>query len=361
MAKRCTALVAVGLCYLLLVIGCGENAYAAQPNAEAMRQLLEKGLSLYELDREIDRLSDEESKLNAVLAETDTRMRLASEQLENQQRKAEKVIRAYYTGDRASLLLAALRVHSIKDALYVWDQLQSIIANDRKAIADYMSQSQSYKSQKLKLEHSVAQLAATRAAFAAEKEKRQQTQQDVDRLLAANPERAQAVKQIEDTRKLWEDRGLPLFDRYFSALSETMTKLPELFGQNYKMVSIKGLSPKLTIGDQELNRFMQQKSSQLSGFSFLFNDGSITAGGKSDDLSISLIGRYVVEQKPVNAIRFAIDNLTFNGYEMPASTAKALEREYDLAFYPSDLAPFVQATDVRIEQGAMTISLKLSL
>jgi hypothetical protein len=194
----------------------------------------------------------------------------------------------------------------------------------------------------------------------AEKEKRLQAQKEVERLLATNADRVRLEKKMEDIRKQWEDRGLPLFRQYFSALSDAMTKLPELFGQNNKMVTIKGLTPKVTIGDEELNRFLHIKSKELEGFSFLFEKGAISAGGTSGSTSISLKGRYVVENKPSHAVRFVIDSLAYNGYSMPESTAKTLERQFDLAFYPNKLAPFVQATDVKIESGTMTILLKLT-
>lgn len=351
---------------IIIVLGClllsyGATAVAAQPEIDGNRQLFEKGLTVYELDREITRLINEENRINSKLAETDDFLEQSAVQLEQQKKKMEKVLRSYYSGERHSLFIAALRVPSIQDAIYVWDQLQTILHSDRKAISNYMSQVQSYKSLKAKLQNDRQALADTKAAYLAQKQIRQQTQLEVDRLLAANSDRARLAKEMESVRRQWDELGLPLFERYFTALSDAMSALPELFGQNSKMVTMKGLTPKVAIEDEELNRFMQSKSKELDGFSFVFENGGITAGGKSGDISISLKGRYVVEAKPTNAVRFVIDNLFFNGYEMPVSTAKTLERQFDLAFYPNKLAPFVQATDVIIDSGKMTVSLKIRL
>ncbi|TMV46688.1 hypothetical protein FE783_25625 [Paenibacillus mesophilus] len=359
MPIRLPRLVILGLCCLLLHIGAAEAA--AAPDTDEKRLLLEKGLTVYELDREIARLTDEEKRLNAKLAETASLVEQAAVQVEEQKRKTEKVIRSYYSGERNSIWLAALHARSIQDAIYVWDQLQLIIEGDRKAIDEYKERYVSFKSMKTKLEADRLQLTSTRSAYVAEKDKRLQAQKEVERLLASNADRVRLEKEMEEIRKQWEDRGLPLFRQYFSALSEAMTKLPELFGQNSKMVSMKGLSPKVRIGDEELNRFLQAKSKELEGFSFLFEKGAISAGGMSGTTSISLKGRYVVENKPANAVRFVIDSLAYNGYSMPDSTAKTLERQFDLAFYPNKLAPFVQATDVQIDSGTMTILLKFTL
>lgn len=351
---------------LLLGLGCllfqfGGAIAAAQPDGEENRQLLEKGLTVYELDREIARLTDEEIALNAKIRETSLQVDQAARLVEEHRRKTERVIRSYYTGDRNSLLLALLNVHSIQDALYVWDQLQVLLDNDRQTIDDYRRRYRSLRTAQTELEASRNRLADTKSAYVAEKERRKQAEHDVERLLASSSDRVKLEKELEDVRKQWEQRGLPLFEQYFNALSDAMTKLPELIGQNNKMVTIKGLTPKVTIGDDELNRFLQEKSKALSGFSFRFEDGSITAGGQTGNIAISLKGRYVVENKPSNAVRFVIDSLSFNGYAMPESTAKTLERQYDLAFYPNQLAPFIQASDVKIERGAMTIVLRIGL
>lgn len=350
---------AIGLaCWLLI---CGTGYVSAVPSGSADSQLLEQGLTVYELDREIGRLAAEEKRLIVRLEETTRLAEQTSGLMEEKKRQTGSVIRSYYTGERHSIWLAVLRVNSIRDALYVWEQLQFILSRDRKSISDYREQYSTFKQAVTALEADRRQLADTRTAYEAEKSKRTDAQKEVDLLLAGNADKSRLEKELNDVRSQWEERGLPLFKSYFAALSEVMTKLPELISQNSKMVSIKGINPTIVIGDGELNRFMQAKSRALDGFSFLFEDGAISAGGQSDDIAISLKGRYVAENKPVNAIRFLVDRVSFNGYTMPESTAKSLERQFDLAFYPNKIAPFIQATDVLIKSGEMTISLKLSL
>lgn len=350
---------AIGLACSLLF--CGNGFALAEPSVSADSLLLGKGLTVYELDREIERLTDEEHKLIETLEVTGRLAEQTSRRLEEKKNQTGSVIRSYYTGERHSIWLTVLRASSLRDALYVWEQLQFILSRDRKFISDYQEQYTAYRQAAAELEEGRRLLADTRNAYEAEKAKRTEAQQEVDRLLADRPDRSRLETELADIRLKWEERGLPLFRSYFAALAEVMTKLPELIGQNGKMVSMRGLNPTIVIGDGELNRFMQAKSNALHGFSFLFEDGAIAAGGTADGIAISLKGRYVAENKPVNAIRFLIDSLSFNGYAMPESTAKSLERQFDLAFYPGKIAPFIQATDVMIKTGEMTISLKLSL
>ncbi|GAA3403905.1 coiled-coil domain-containing protein [Paenibacillus hodogayensis] len=357
MPNRKRGLIVVALGCLLLHSGASAENARGIPDED--RRVLEKGLTVYELDREIGRLADEDKRLNAQLQEMGQRLEQTARLAEEQRKKTERIIRSYYTGQRQSVWLAALNVHSLQDALYVWDQLQLLLESDNRTIDRYMSDYRALKSARAKLEEERGKLADTRNAYVAEKEKRQAAQKEIDRLLASATERARLERELEATRQQWEERGLPLFQQYFRALADVMPKLPELLGQNSKLVSFKGLAPKVTIGDEELNKFLQAKSPSLTGFSFLFGHNVITAGGQTDGMSITLEGRYVVVNKPVNAVRFTIDSLTFNGYSLPESTVRSIERQFDLSFYPNKLMPFLYASEVNVDNGVMTVQLKI--
>ncbi|PYI54601.1 hypothetical protein [Paenibacillus flagellatus] len=359
MPKRWMRLAATALLGCLLLAS-GPWAAAAQPDA-GNRRLLEKGLTVYELDREIARLADEQSRLSVRIRETERDAEQASLQIAEMKRKTADVLRSYYTGDRSSIWLAALSVRSVRDALYVWDQLQLIVSRDRRTMDDYRERYRSLKAKTNALEEDRRKLGDTIAAYEAEKQNRIRAQREVERLLAGNAERAKLEKEMAELSKRWEERGLPLFKTYFAALAAAMPKLPELLGQNGGSVAIKGLNPTVEIADGELNRFLQSHDEAFRGFAFSFGDGSITAGGRSDDVTITVQGRYAVENEPANAVRFKIDGVTFNGYPLPASTAQSLERQFDLAFYPGKIAPFLQATGVKTVPGKMTIALKLAL
>lgn len=360
MSKRLRALALIGLVFLAALPGL--SAFAQQPDdADASRRLLQQGLTVYELEREIERLAEEEKRLNARLEETARQLEEAKVRIAETKEQAKRVIRSYYMGDRRFVWFAVLSVRSIRDALYVWERLELLLSRDRKALLAYNEQYESYRSLASSLENDRAQLAATKAAYEAEKARKLEAQREVDRLLAENAERDKLEQDLQRVQDEWEQQGLPLFKRYFDALAKAMPQLPKLLGQSQGSVTMKGLNPTVEIGDEALNRFLHEQDETLRNFSFRFEKDLISAGGAADGVEIALKGRYVVEDKPANAVRFRIDSVSFNGYVLPESTARSLEREFDLAIYPSKIAPLFKATDVTIEPGKLTISLKLGL
>lgn len=346
---------------VVLIVLFSPEQIRSQPADDSARDMAGMGLTLYELDREIERLAAEERRLLQAIASAVVENQKASVQVVQQRQKTENLLRAYYMGERTSIWLAFLRVRSIPDAIYVWDQLHMILEKDRRMLDAFKTAYNEWKRTRAQLEADRRLVMETKASFEQERVNRASMAGEIERRLAASANRSELEQNMETVRIQWEDKGLPLFRRYFTALSEAMAHLPDLLGQNGSSFSLKGARPTLKIADKELNRFLQEQSDDLSGFSFQFDNNAITAGGVADGSSISLSGRYVVEQQPVNAVRFVIDRIDYNGFEMPSSTAAMLEREYDLAFYPNRIVPFVQASDVQIANGWMTVVLKLTL
>ncbi|MNG34350.1 hypothetical protein D3C84_1208120 [compost metagenome] len=57
---------------------------------------------------------------------------------------------------------------------------------------------------------------------------------------------------------------------------------------------------------------------------------------------------------------FHIDNVVFNGLELPESTRQDLEDEFDLGFYPEKIVSFLHATDVESKDGVLYVKLSIS-
>lgn len=344
-------------CVLLLT---GGGFARAEPASDDTRRLLEKSLTVYELDREIARLGEEEERLTRSIRENAALAERANERVEERKRHAGRVLRSVYTGERSTIWMTMLHARSLKDALLLWEQLRLILERDERMLDAYLREYRTLKEMNAKLEADRRELAGLKAAFVAERERRLAAEREVQRELAARADKDRIEQEMKQLVKRWEERGLPLFTRTFSALADAMPNLPELFKQNNRMLTASGFNYTFQIGDEELNRFLRDKNKELDGFAFSFRNDRIDVGGRKDGVEMTVSGRYVVEQEPENAVRFRIDALTFDGFALPESTFRQLERQFDLAFYPRKIAPFLQATDVRTESGKLTVLLKMT-
>ncbi|MEC0179871.1 hypothetical protein P4H83_33950, partial [Paenibacillus favisporus] len=77
--------------------------------------------------------------------------------------------------------------------------------------------------------------------------------------------------------------------------------------------------------------------------------------------SLQVQGHYSVEEQPQNSIMFHVDKLVFNGYELPDTTCRQMEEEFDLGFYPQQIVSFVKATEVKSTDKNLHVTLKLSM
>lgn len=336
------------------------NAVYAEPTLEETRKLLEKGLTLYELDREISRLAEQEQQIAVDMQSTEQQIEHQRTQLDHSREHAGNVIKAYYMGERQSLWLLLLNVRSLSEALYVLEVLNHLLDRDKQAIATFTEERTQLEQLHQQLNQQQTQLSLVKSAFIAQREQSVKLKQEVEATLAANPEAEAILRQIEALQSSWETSGLPLFTTYFTALSEASFQLPKLFMKK-ENVTISGNQYTVHISDHELNEFLLSQNKIFQNFSFQFTENQVTVNGKHDNVVVVMKGRFSLEDKPQHAIRFLIDELNYNGLRLPETTVKSLERDHVLAIYPQNLAVFLRATDVQTNHNRLTVTMRINL
>lgn len=333
-----------------------ESPEASSPALEETRRLLQQSLTIHEIDQEVARLAERERQGYEQL-ET---MRLGIEEqnarVAETRHRAGEVIRAYYLGERQPFWLLVLSAKTLSELLTVFEFMTFVLDNDQRAIATYAAARRELEQRHERLAGTQAELAELKAAFLQQRERLERLQAELDAQLAMAPQGESLRAEITALTAEWQETGLPLFRSYFQALSEAINKLPELLTQNNHLTS-QGFNYTFQITDQELNEFLWKQNELFRGFGFEFTTDQVIAKGSKDGTAIEIKGRYVLEEQP-NAIRFRIDELSYNGYLLPETTARELERDYELAIYPQSFAAFFLATGVRMEEGRMAVTMK---
>lgn len=357
------------------------QTYAA--TAEELKQLLQKGLTVYEVDQELARIAREEQELQQQISKTEQDIQTQQALSAETRRHAAKVLRAYYMGDRDSLWMLLFSIHSFQDALITFDYLQMIVRNDHDTLQKHLRNQQQLEALQTTLQTSKSSLQQAKTRYLTQREQLLTLQQQLDNELAKQPAAASMaiLQQMTQLTVQWQDKGLPLFRTYFQALAQAMKQLPEIIsdsnsggnsngagnGKNNPSnhLIMNGFQYTFQISDEELNTFLRNKNSLFRNLTFQFKDAAVIAAGKQDDMEVFIKGHYELatkgEEKPRTYIRFRMDQLLFNGFELPRTTIDQMEKEFDLGIYPQMLASFLQVTGVQIIDGKLSIYLKLAL
>ena len=328
---------------------------------EELRLLLEKSLSITEIDKEIGRIAAERETMSVRIGETGELIEASSRETDRKRDQAGRVLRAYYTGERDVLIAAIVASNSLKDMLAMFDYLDAILSHDKHTLDDYKKQHQALVRQQNLLIEDELRLSEIEASLLAQRERLVRLQAEVDGTLAASGDEERLRRLIEELLLYWQNTGLVEVKRYFRALGEAMTELPAWLGENKQMLEIDGFHYTLRLPAEDLNRFLRGKDPLFRDFEFRFEDGVIAAHGKREGVEVDIVGRYSIADEPKHAIRFHTEVLKFNGLELPDTTRRALEKEFDLNFYPQMLVPFVRATSVQTEDGELTVKLRVEL
>lgn len=117
----------------------------AEPLPEETRKLLEKSLSVVEIDREIERISGLKSTTQTDIETSERQLAEQEIAIAVQREKAGRVLRSYYMGYKDFWLSALLNANSLPQLIKVWDTMDLIVQSDQDTMNGYASEYQLLK------------------------------------------------------------------------------------------------------------------------------------------------------------------------------------------------------------------------
>lgn len=325
---------------------------------DEIKLLLQKGLDIHELDRELNRLTLREQQLLQEMTKISDQLHETSDVVEQKKVHAGKIIRAYYTGEREALYLQVFKMDDLVDALVALDFLQMIFQYDQQLLDSYKRSIDTLSEQQNLLEQKHKELSDLKQELLHQRQHLVQLEEELEQELDAIPAGGQVREDIHAMTELWEKEGLPLFRQYFSALASAMQQLPELIAEDNEHLVIQDSKMIFQLTDEQLNAFLRNKNEIFEWLTFQFEQDSLIVLGEQNDLRFHLNGRYAIEQEPEHRIRFIVESIRFNDLELPETTIAALEEEFDLSLYPEKFQIKVEATNIQIADHTLKIELK---
>ncbi|MUT66211.1 hypothetical protein [Paenibacillus sp. NEAU-GSW1] len=342
-----------------------EPSEAAAPlpaDDEQAMQLLEKSLSIVEIDKEIARIQENKQALKTDMDRTNSQLEQQELLIIDKREAAGNVLRAYYMGERDFMYSA---LFSFRQSLSSWfavlDYIEIIMSSDRDAINQYVDGYRSLQNNYDKLNAKKDELEAVEQRLHEQRERVLALENQIDDELAGRSDAEKLRLMMSELTEYWETVGIEEVENYFRALAAAMEELPGWIQDNKNYLDIDGLNYTLHIPQDALNAFLREQDKRFEQFSFVFNDGKVTAQGKTANMEISVTGHYTVENEPKNGILFHVDELLFNGFALPDTTRQSLEQQFDLGFYPGKIVSFLKADSVEITDGELTVKLKVKL
>lgn len=329
------------------------------PQDEEVRRILEKSLSVVEIDKEIARIQEEQKTISAQLTTSKAKLSEQEQAIQKQREDAGKVIRAYYTGERDFLLTALFKTDNLSELFTLLDYFDLIFSSDKLTLNMYTKQYRELKQSINKLGAKSKELDDVESKLKTQRDRVAALQEDVNSDLSGRSDADKLRNLINEFTNYWQQTGIVQVRRYFNALSKAMNQMPEWIQKDKEMLSIDGFNYTITIPETKLNDFLRETNPIFNNFSFVFKQNAVIVSGKDDKMSVELDGHYTLEKN--GAILFHIDALIFNGLALPDTTRQQMEREFDLGFNVSEMVPFLKTKSVSTEDGKLVIKLAISL
>ena len=328
---------------------------------EEIRELLEKSLNIAELDKEIGRIAGQRRETAGQVRALSDRIAGLETELDMRRERVGDVLRSWYTGERDALLAAILSSDSLSDLLAMLDYLGEMLSHDKFTINAYRKQREDWLKERERLIAEERRLAEIEENLRRQRERVIRLRAEVDGIIASSGDGERLRLLIAEWIAWWENTGLPEVERHFRALADAMVNLPAWLAERKDLVKQSGFTYTVRLPEDDLNEFLRDQNPLFESFAFRFEDGVVSAYGRRDDLEVEIAGRYAIEDEPEHAVRFHTGKIVFNGFALPDTTIRDLERKFDLGFYPQLLVPLVRATRVEADDGALTVELRIGL
>lgn len=361
--KLAKSLLCPFLClFLLLIAIIAPVTFAEKSDAvDDTQQLLQKGLTIHEIDQEVQRLSEQDKQIADRVQTNQAELVKLQVKTDESRRHAGKVLISYYTGQRNTLWLILLHAGSLTDALDLYEYLSAVMNSDREILQSYRKNYQDIQKLNTDLEANRTRLSTVKQQLLNERERLVSLQTQLNAELSSRKD-AEAIKQqIQEVNTSWEQKGLPVFKAYLQALSEAMDQFPKFISTYKDSLIMNGFNYSLEIQDQQLNEFLRNQNPIFTNVTFTFEQNELVIKSMQDQMNLEIRGHYILEQKPENALRFVMTHLKYNGLELPDTRRNQLQEQFQLAVYPQKIASFLAATDVRIEANKLIIRFTFNL
>lgn len=329
----------------------------AEPLPPLEQLILQQHFTQKELERTLGLIKQEESRLSGEIARLDLDMQRQKLVMEAMRRHAGEVARAYYTGERATLLTLLFNTENFNDFLLMFDFLQLLYERD-------MQRLEKFQEERVKMESLQADKLNRIAAL---QDLKKSYEKQLAEMMAIQAEKEQNLQKVGDATSVqslmdhlivdWRERGLPAFQTFFSQLSTVMFQVPEL--ATPERIQSDGLFlHTLTIKQDEFNQFLMTKDKLFQNSEFRFENDQLIVEGTYDHMQIKLVGAY--ELVSPKKLKFRIHELYFDGFALPSSTIEEMDQAYDFGFYPELISPNIQVQGISMANEELKLQLKIN-
>ena len=344
---------------------------AAAPDADAagdpersieeLQKLLQDSLTIAEIDREMERLSREETRLAAELEGTEADIRRQAELERRMRDRAGKVLRAYYMRDRQNLWLLLVHADSFSDALNVLSYLKIVAEHDRRSMERYAEARAKLAALQDELQNRLQELADAKADYLRQRARRLALQAELDRKLAEAADREALIARMEALNRRWREEGLPYFQSFLEAMSGALAELPDYVGAHPDSLTQERRRVTFTVRERELNDFLRERNALFGEFDITMTADGLAITGSRGDLAIGVEGRFELVETPEPAIRFDLRALRFGPFELPDTTVADLARRFPMTFSTRqhELTAFLVPAGVEHREGELAIIMNI--
>ncbi len=323
-------------------------------------KILQQHLTLYELERDLKKIEQQEIELNQQLQQIRRQISEQEQVVREKRENMKQVLRTFYMGqlnEMITFLFSAANFQQFLDRVYfvkiILEHQSSRIEAYQQSVRDLETIKQAWTEQRQALLQIKKKYQERLTVIAAE-------QSQLDDALSAIASIPEELEQIErESQQLirdWEENVLPSFHQFFRDLSSAIISMPQEM-EDLPLKTKSFFHYIFTLTDEQLNAYIHEQNQMLEQTNFIFQPEQMIVLGEYRAQTFQVTGHYSMTGE--GTLMFHIDTLQYQNWQLPETTITGMEEEYDLGFYPQKLITGLKITDFQLKEGELYIELKL--
>lgn len=341
-----------GLVFSLLIPAL--NAEKSRMNEGEQPDLFQNVLTIHEIQKEVERISRDEEALRQGLDQLVKQIQAQESRSGQLREEAGQIAKALYMGDHVDLLFLLLQSKDLGEAIMRYEYMSAILSKKQEVLLSYRREDEKLQKLKAEQQKKASQMEEIRLHLLAEERLLTALEKELGDSLKNQPDAAKMKLLIERFIRDWDENGVATFEAFLSEISTLTKEMPSAFKDQVQF-SFTGAS--LTLTDEEITTFLRKASSRFQNFTLHIHEKDLTFFGEYEGRTLTLTGHYEMGD---NLLAFRIDQLIYNGYRLPAETARYLDERYDLGLYMDQVRAGVKLKESIQEEGKLTLRFSLS-
>lgn len=338
-----------------VILGDKEIPKFDEKRIKELQHLLQRSLSITEIDRALVRIADEENVLKAQQASLQREINFQTIEMNKLRDKVGIILRQYDQGIKLPFWVLLLQANgmSFQEWIAWYEYLDLMVKHDMETVKRFSDAQKALAKKQDEMRQAELALQDARSNYLIQKANVTALQKALDAELSRMKDAKELMLYFRQISARWLSVGLPQFRMYLTKIAVAMENIGALIGGD--TLSFEREGTVFRLDDKRFNRFLRGRNADLANLNFIFEENLLKVDGIVDEQHIFMEGDFEIINQPKNGMRWNLHRIRYMGVELPLTTVQEMQETFGFTFFPSEYGVSLTLKTIEVQDRNLKI------